>query len=75
VPDVVGDHGAVVDLREDAAGFAAGCREVWGHDLGDRDRKLRPLLAARDWDRIAEQMGALIEDAAVEDVPESEESA
>ncbi|MCU1497192.1 MAG: glycosyltransferase family 1 protein [Acidimicrobiales bacterium] len=62
VPDVVDEFESIVDLRDDAPGFAAGCREVLDHDLRDRDRKLEPLLAKRDWDRIATRMLALIED-------------
>ncbi|HEX2577571.1 MAG TPA: glycosyltransferase [Aquihabitans sp.] len=56
VPDVVAEHDTVVDLRDDAAGFAAACREVLDHDLSARDRKLQPLLSARSWDRIAVAM-------------------
>nr|AIA85738.1 CAZy families GT4 protein [uncultured Pantoea sp.] len=60
VPDVVADHAAVVDLQDDAAGFADACLRVHGHDLSERDRKLAPLLARQDWDRIADDMLGLI---------------
>ena len=55
----------VVDLRQDGAGFAAGCREVLGHDLSDRDRKLRPLLRWHHWDAIADRMGERLDAARV----------
>lgn len=60
IADVVADHHTVVDLQDDAAGFAAACRRVLGHDLGDRDEKLAPLLARQSWDAIAAAMRDLI---------------
>lgn len=60
VPDVVAGYTGVVDLQDDAAGFASACREVLHHDLADRDRKLRPLLLANHWDTIADRMAALL---------------
>jgi glycosyltransferase involved in cell wall biosynthesis len=63
VPDVVSDFGRVVDLQDDAAGFADACRRVLEHDCEDRDRKLRPLLHANHWDTIAASMSNLIDSA------------
>lgn len=62
VPDVVADHHAVVDLQDDAAGFASACRHVLGHDLAERDHKLAPLLARQSWDAIAQAMRQHIEE-------------
>jgi glycosyltransferase involved in cell wall biosynthesis len=63
VPDVVTCFSEVVDLQDDAEGFARACREVLRHDLRDRDHKVRPLLHANHWDTIAAQMCALMEAA------------
>ncbi len=60
VPDVVTDYSGVVDLCDDAPGFAAACREVLEHPLAERDEKLDALLAVHHWDAIAERMGALM---------------
>jgi hypothetical protein len=60
VPDVIAEFGSVVDLREDAHGFAEGCRHVLGHGLGERDRQVRPLLAWHSWDGIVERMSELL---------------
>jgi glycosyltransferase involved in cell wall biosynthesis len=60
VPDVVTDYERIVDLRDDAAGFAAACRHVVAQRCDDRDRKLAPILAAQHWDSIAGRMGALM---------------
>ncbi len=60
VPDVVTDYDGVVDLRDDAAGFAAACREVLEHPVSERDEKLDALLAVHHWDAIAERMAALM---------------
>jgi len=62
VPDVVADYSGVVHLADDAAGFAAACREVVGHCREDRDRRLRPLQERQEWDWIAGAMLALIEE-------------
>lgn len=61
VPDVVADHHTVVDLRDDAVGFAQACRQVLGHDLSERDARLAPLLQMQDWDVIAARMAELVE--------------
>ena len=66
VPDVVFSFDGVVDLRDDAAGFAAACRNVLGHSLEERDRQLAPLLHERRWDTIAARMQRLIDRTAAE---------
>ena len=63
IPDVVSDFADVVDLREDAVGFAAACRAVRDDCLRQRDAKLRPLLALHRWDAIAARMARLMEQA------------
>lgn len=54
---VVASFSRVVDLQDDAADA---CRRVLGHDLSERDGKLRPLLHANHWDTIAAAMGQLL---------------
>ncbi len=66
VPDVVFSFEGVVDLRDDADGFAAACRNVLGHSLDERDRQLAPLLHERRWDIIAARMEKLMDRAAGE---------
>jgi glycosyltransferase involved in cell wall biosynthesis len=63
VPDVVTDFGAFVRLADDAATFADACRAVRDDDPADRDRRLAPLLARYRWDRIANEMARLMDDA------------
>lgn len=60
VPDVVSDFAGVVDFRDDASGFASGCRAVLEHSVRERDGKLARLLARHRWDSIAAQMAGLI---------------
>jgi len=64
VPDVGADFGAVVDLRDDAAGFAAACEHVL-IGAAERRAKVRPLLHVHHWDTIAARMQAHM-DAALE---------
>jgi glycosyltransferase involved in cell wall biosynthesis len=61
VQDVVTDYSDVVDLADDAEGFAAACRRVLDHDRDARDRQVQPLLARQEWDAIAAEMHALVE--------------
>lgn len=63
VPDVVTAFDAVVELRDDAAGFAEGCRKVLGQSTAERDAQLAPLLYERRWDTIAARMRKLMERA------------
>jgi len=60
VPDVVADYGSIVHLADDAAGFAAACREVVEHSRDERDRRARPVQAYHEWDVIAARMAALL---------------
>ncbi len=61
VPDVVSSFSEVVELRDDAAGFAAGCRDVLGHSVEERDRRMAPLMQERRWDTIAARMQRLMD--------------
>jgi glycosyltransferase involved in cell wall biosynthesis len=63
VPDVVADYRAVVDLQDDADGFAAACESVVEHRGEERDERVRPLLHVHHWDTIAARMQALMEAA------------
>ncbi|MFN2568608.1 MAG: glycosyltransferase, partial [Candidatus Dormibacteria bacterium] len=60
IPDVVSDYGHVVDLQDDAAGFAAACEHVLDHDLEARDTLCEELLQQHRWDTIASQMEAVM---------------
>jgi glycosyltransferase involved in cell wall biosynthesis len=60
VPDVVTDYERIVDLRDDAEGFADACRHVLAHPQEDRDRKLAPILDRQHWDAIAARMHGLM---------------
>lgn len=61
VPDVVASYGDVVDLQDDATGFARACERVRGHDPAERRRRAEPLLEWQRWDTIAARMTALVE--------------
>jgi glycosyltransferase involved in cell wall biosynthesis len=74
VPDVVASYPGIVDLQDDAPGFAAACRRVLGHSTIARDRKLRPLLERHDWNAIASAMGSHIE-RVLDQVPQEQVSA
>jgi glycosyltransferase involved in cell wall biosynthesis len=73
VPDVVASYPGVVDLQDDAAGFAAACRHVLGHSMADRDRKLKPLLERYHWDAIAGAMAAHLQRALAREALDEEE--
>ena len=60
VQDVVSDYATVVDLQDDAEGFAAACRHVREHQVDERDKKLQPLIKLHNWDAIAVRIGDLI---------------
>lgn len=66
VRDVVADYATIVDLQDDARGFAAACRAVIDHSQQDRDEKLMALLKLHHWDAIAARMEDLIADVAAE---------
>lgn len=56
VPDVVADYANLVDLQDDAAGFAEACARVKEDDASRRERKARPVLHWHHWDTIAARM-------------------
>jgi len=60
IPDVVSTYSTIVDLRDDAAGFAEACLEVLEHPRDDRDRRVAPILHDSRWDTIAQRMEGLI---------------
>ena len=60
VPDVASQYAAIVDLQDDAEGFATACVEVLAHPHPERDAKARPILEAQRWDTIAARMIELI---------------
>lgn len=60
VPDVVADYTGVVDLRDDAAEFAEGCRRGAAECRHVRADRARPVLAAQHWESIADRMSALL---------------
>ena len=62
VPDVVSDFGELVDLQDDAPGFAAACRRVERHCALSRAAKAEPLLHWHRWDTIAARMEELMAD-------------
>jgi hypothetical protein len=63
VPDVVSDFSAFVRLEDDGAGFAEACVEVVGHDTGERDERLAPVLKRYRWDWIADAMATHMTEA------------
>ncbi|MFL6028250.1 MAG: family 1 glycosylhydrolase [Friedmanniella sp.] len=60
VPDVVADYGGIVHLADDAAGFAAGCREVVQDSAAERGRQVHRIAARQEWDAIAAAMARLM---------------
>jgi glycosyltransferase involved in cell wall biosynthesis len=60
VPDVVTDFGELVDLQDDATGFADACRRVAEHCPEARASKAEPTMHWHHWDTIAERMERLI---------------
>jgi glycosyltransferase involved in cell wall biosynthesis len=60
VPDVVADYEGVVDLADDAAGFALACRGRLGHRDADRAGRIEALLRQQHWDAIAARMEHLM---------------
>lgn len=60
VPDVVADFDSVVELRDDADGFAAACRALRGRAAAAEPSALQRILRRNHWDRIAERMEALV---------------
>jgi glycosyltransferase involved in cell wall biosynthesis len=62
VPDVVAGYRGVVDLQDDAEGFADACRRVLLHRTSVRDAKVTPLLRLHHWDTIAARMQAHLDE-------------
>ncbi|MDQ4143940.1 MAG: UDP-galactopyranose mutase, partial [Actinomycetota bacterium] len=60
VADVVSDYGHVVDIQDDARGFAEACANVVEDSREDRDRKISPLIKFHAWDSVAVRMDDLI---------------
>ncbi|MDP8955034.1 MAG: glycosyltransferase [Actinomycetota bacterium] len=64
VPDVVADHGSVVELEDDGASFAAACRRARRRSPSSKEGAVRSVLLRHHWDTIAERMVDLIDRAA-----------
>lgn len=65
VPDVVASWSTVVHLADTGAQFAEACREVVRHSQEERDALLAPLRAKHEWDSIASEMEALMQESLV----------
>ena len=61
IDDVVVDYGEVVDLADDAAGFAGACVQAGARLTAGRRRRVRALLESQEWDFIAASMSTLID--------------
>jgi glycosyltransferase involved in cell wall biosynthesis len=62
VPDVVADHGAVVEVADDPVGFATACRSA--STASDHHAPaVEHLLRTQHWDSIAGRMAALMAEA------------
>lgn len=66
VPDVAADYEGIVDLRDDAAGFADACRRGLKECNIARAERCAPILAAQHWDNIAARMADHVEGARLE---------
>ncbi|MFC0682838.1 glycosyltransferase [Lysobacter korlensis] len=60
VPDVVSDFDDVVELRDDAQGFAEACKLLRGRAGSTPSDALRRIMRRNHWDRIAERMESLV---------------
>jgi glycosyltransferase involved in cell wall biosynthesis len=60
VPDVVADFDTVVELRDDANGFATACRLLHGRAAPAEPSALQRILRRNHWDRIAKRMEGLV---------------
>lgn len=63
IADVVADFRGVVELQDDAAGFAAACEIVVRDRDEDRETRVEPLLQVYHWDTIAGRMEELMDEA------------
>jgi glycosyltransferase involved in cell wall biosynthesis len=59
VPDVVSSYRHLVSLADDVVGFAAACRA--GRPRKDRNGKVPLIQSRHDWDVIAQEMAALMD--------------
>ena len=66
VPDVVADYEGIVDLRDDAGGFADACLHALDECNIARAERCAPILAAQHWDNIAARMAEHVEGARLE---------
>ncbi|MDQ4133101.1 MAG: glycosyltransferase [Actinomycetota bacterium] len=62
VPDVVSDYGHIVDMSNDAAGFAEACRRAQGRGRIHGDGAVQEVLGRQHWDTIAAHMEAILDD-------------
>ena len=60
VPDVVADFDTVVELRDDADGFAMACELLRGRSSAAEPSALQRILRRNHWDRIAKRMETLV---------------
>jgi glycosyltransferase involved in cell wall biosynthesis len=73
VPDVVAEYEGVVDLEDDAAGFALACRRhQLGHRDADRAGRIEAVLRQQHWDAIAARMEHLMTAATSGHQPQEE---
>ena len=63
IADVAADYEGIVDLRDDQAGFAEACRKALTECPEARAERVRPILDAQHWDRIAERMWSHLDEA------------
>jgi glycosyltransferase involved in cell wall biosynthesis len=63
VPDVVADYGGIVELADDAGGFADACRYAFDECNIARAERCEPILRQQHWDTIANCMADEIEGA------------
>jgi glycosyltransferase involved in cell wall biosynthesis len=60
VPDVVADFEGVVELRDDAEGFATACELLRGRSGSVEPTSLQRIMRRNHWDRIAKRMEVLV---------------
>jgi len=60
VPDVVADFPGIVDLQDDAAGFAEAIRRLRGQAELPQSGETRRVLGMHHWDEIADRMDGIV---------------
>jgi glycosyltransferase involved in cell wall biosynthesis len=60
VPDVVADFDSVVELRDDADGFASACELLRGRSTPADSSAVQRIMRRNHWDRIAKRMEAVV---------------